>query len=193
PANDPYFNSLGTWGQWYDDLWGVKKIGAPSAWDTTAGAGVVVAVVDTGIDFTHPDLAGNIFTNPKEIPGNGIDDDHNGYVDDYQGWNFVASNNSPIDDHGHGTHVAGTIAASGNNGIGVIGVAWQAKVMPLKGLSSTGSGWDSDLAHAIIYAADNGADVISNSWGGFGQSQTEADAVAYAYSLGAVVVAAAGN
>ena len=198
--NDPYFLSYGSWGQAYDDLWGIKKIGAPAAWDTTAGAGVIVAVVDTGIDYNHPDIASNIWINTKEIPNNGIDDDGNGYVDDVRGWDFIGSSyqhptqsNNPIDHFGHGTHVAGTIAAAGNNGIGVIGVAWKAQVMAVKGLDDNGNGIDSTLSNALIYAANNGADVISNSWAGQGSSQTIADAVSYAYNLGAVVVAAAGN
>lgn len=198
--NDPYFSSYGSWGQAYDDLWGIKKIGAPAAWDTTSGAGIVVAVVDTGIDFTHPDISANIWTNPGEIPGNGIDDDGNGYVDDVHGWDFIGSKytnpvegNNPVDHFGHGTHVSGTIAASGNNGIGVIGVAWNAQVMPVKGLDDSGFGLDSTLGPAIIYAANNGADVISNSWGGSGTSQTIAQAIDYAHNLGAVIVAAAGN
>jgi subtilisin family serine protease len=198
--NDPYFSSSGSWGQAYDDLWGIKKIGAPAAWDTTAAAGVVVAVVDTGIDYNHPDIAANIWMNPGEIPNNGIDDDNNGYIDDVRGWDFIGhtytnptQSNNPIDHFGHGTHVAGTIAAIGNNGIGVIGVAWQAKVMAVKGLDDNGNGLDSTLGPAIIYAANNGADVISNSWAGSGTSQTIAQAIDYAHSLGAVIVAAAGN
>ena len=198
--NDPYFSSYGSWGQAYDDLWGIKEIGSPSAWDTSTGAGVVVAVVDTGLDYNHPDLAANVWTNTKEIAGNGIDDDGNGYIDDVLGWDFIGSTyrnptqgNNPIDHFGHGTHVAGTIAAVGNNGIGVIGVAFQAHVMAVKGLDDSGYGLDSTLGPAIIYAANNGAEIISNSWAGQGTSQTIADAVSYAYSLGAVIVAAAGN
>src|SRR5712691_6534289 len=176
--NDPYFSSTGTWGQAYADLYGLKKIGADVAWDSAAGEGVTVAVVDTGVDYTHADLADNIWTNAGEIPGNGIDDDGNGYVDDVRGWDFVgASYNAPAPDadpgdgHGHGTHVAGTIAAEGNNGVGVIGVAWKARVMAVKGLDNGGSGLYSQLASAIVYAADNGADVINASWGGTGTTQ----------------------
>jgi subtilisin family serine protease/PKD repeat protein len=191
--NDPYFSSTGTWGQAYDDLWGLKKIGAAAAWDTTAGQGVIVAVSDTGVDYAHPDLANNIWTNAAEIPGNAIDDDGNGYVDDTRGWDFVSRDNDPRDGHGHGTHVAGTIAAEGDNGVGVIGVAYRATIMPVRGLDNTGNGWDSDLAATITYAANNGADVINASWGGFGTSQTIANAVTYAHSLGVVVVVAAGN
>ena len=198
--NDPYYSSYGTWGQAYDDLWGVKKISAASAWDTTAGAGITVAIVDTGIDYNHPDIASNIWTNKKEIAGDGVDDDNNGYVDDTIGWDFIGStyrnptqSNNPIDHFGHGTHVAGTIAAVGNNGTGVIGVAWQSHVMALKGLDDSGYGLDSTLGPAIIYAANNGAEIISNSWSGQGSSQTIADAVSYAYNLGVVIVVAAGN
>lgn len=198
--NDPYFLSYGSWGQPYDDLWGVKLIGSPAAWDTTAGEGIVVAVVDTGIDYNHPDIAANVWVNTKEIPNNGIDDDGNGYVDDVRGWDFIGPNywnptqdNNVMDGFGHGTHVAGTIAAVGNNGIGVIGVAWQAQVMAVKGLDNSGYGLDSTLGPALIYAANNGAEIISNSWAGQGTSQTIAEAVSYAYNLGAVIVAAAGN
>ncbi len=171
-----------------------------TAWDSNTGTGEIVAVVDTGIDYNHPDIAGNIWININEIPGNGIDDDHNGYVDDVRGWDFIGStytnpqqSNDPIDHQGHGTHVAGIIAAEGNNGVGIIGVAWHAQVMAVKGLDDQGQGLDSTLAPAIIYAAANGADVISASWGGPGYSQTIADAVSYAYNLGAVIVVAAGN
>ncbi len=198
--NDPYFSSYGSWGQGYDDLWGTKTIGAPAAWDTTRGDGVVVAVVDTGIDLGHPDIVANLWINPREIAGNGIDDDGNGYVDDVYGWDFIGSNyahptqgNNPTDHYGHGSHVAGTIAATGDNATGIVGVAWHAQVMAVKGLDDYGYGLDSTLGPAITYAANNGADIISNSWGGPGNSQTIADAVSYAYSLGAVVVAAAGN
>ncbi len=198
--NDPFFHSKNSWGQWHDDLWGVKKIGAPAAWDLTAGEGVTVAVVDTGLDYNHVDIAANVWTNAGEVAGNGLDDDGNGYVDDLRGWDFIggdyrspAPDDDPLDDQGHGTHVAGTVAAVGNNGEGVIGVAWKSRVMPVKGLDRNGWGHTSALANAIVYAADNGADVINNSWGGPGSSQAIADAVAYAHSLGAVIVAAAGN
>jgi serine protease len=141
-----------------------------------------------------------MWTNPGEIAGNGIDDDHNGYVDDVRGWDFVgpdalsaAPDNDPADTFGHGTHVAGTIAATGNNARGVIGVAWRAKIMALRGLDDSGSGTDSGLASAVVYAADEGADVINASWGGEGPSQALTDAINYAYSLGAIFVAAAGN
>jgi subtilisin family serine protease len=199
-TNDPYLSSSGTWGQTYPDLWGILKIGAVSAWDTSKGDGIVVAVVDTGLDYNHPDIAANVWTNPGEIAGNGVDDDHNGFIDDTRGWDFVGAtytnpvqSNDPIDHQGHGTHVAGTIAAVGNNGIGVIGVAWHAKVMPVKALDDHGQGPESALAPAIQYAANNGADIISASWGGSAPSQAIADAIDFAYSLGVVIVVAAGN
>ena len=191
--NDPFLSTSGTWGQPYPDLWGLMAIGAPAAWDTATGDGVVVAVVDTGFDYNHPDLAANVWTNPNEVDGNFLDDDGNGFVDDVRGWNFVFGNNDPIDHNGHGTHVAGTIAAVGDNGIGVIGVAWHSHVMAVKGLDDNGFGFDFTLAPAIIYAASNGADVINASWGGDGTSQSIEEAIQFATGLGAVFVAAAGN
>ncbi|HKR97695.1 MAG TPA: S8 family peptidase, partial [Candidatus Angelobacter sp.] len=197
--NDPFLSSSGTWGQPYQDLWGMFAVNAPAAWDTAQGDGVVVAVIDTGVDYNHPDLVDNIWTNPNEIAGNFVDDDGNGFVDDFHGWNFFNNTNDPLDDNGHGTHVAGTIAAEGNNGIGVIGVAWHAKIMPLKGFDADGTGFDFTLAPAIMYAANNGADVINASWDSidnlavFGNSQTIEEAIQYAASLGVVFVASAGN
>lgn len=190
--NDPYFSSGGSWGQSFDDLYGLKKINCPGAWDLATGSGIIVAVVDTGIDKNHPDIAANVWSNTREIPNNGIDDDDNGYIDDCWGWNFVNNTNGSIDDYGHGTHVAGTIAAVGNNGTGVIGVAPNAKVMDLKAFDKR-EGYDSWIAAAIHYAADNGADIINCSFGGPGSSSALEEAIDYAYSLGIVVVAAAGN
>lgn len=191
--NDPFLSSSGSWGQPYQDLWGLYAIGAPTAWDTAQGNGVIVAVVDTGLDYNHPDLAANVWVNVNEIPNNFIDDDGNGFVDDVLGWNFAYNNNNPIDDNGHGTHVAGTIAAVGNNGIGIIGVAWHAQVMAVKALDFSGNGFDSNLAPAIMYAASNGADIINASWGLEGTDQTIEEAIQFADGLGVVFVAAAGN
>jgi subtilisin family serine protease len=155
---------------------------------------VVVAVVDTGIDRNHPDLSTNVWKNSDEIPGDGIDNDHNGYVDDYYGIERAYYDTSdPSDDHGHGTHVAGTIAALTNNGIGVASVAPQAKVMAVKGISGSGSGYETDMAECIEYAVDNGADVQNFSWGTFLDWPAVADACQYAHGLGCVLVAAAGN
>lgn len=187
----------------YQYLWGLHNTGqapfyglddadidAPDAWSITTGTPtVVVAVVDTGVDYTHPDLAANIWQNTGEII-NGVDDDGNGYIDDIRGWNFVSKNNDPMDDNGHGTHCAGTIAAVGNNGIGVIGTAWNVKIMPLKFLNAQGSGYVSDAISAILYANQKGAAVISNSWSGTGYTQSLKDAID---ASSAVVVCAAGN
>ncbi|HEY0715509.1 MAG TPA: S8 family serine peptidase [Polyangia bacterium] len=198
--NDPSYSSTGSWGQPYDDLYGLKKIGTTAAWDTSRGLGVLVAVTDSGVDYNHPDLKANVWINPGEVAGNGLDDDNNGYVDDVRGWDFVGGDasaptqdNDPADTNGHGTHVAGTIAAVGNNGLGVVGVAWRSKIIALRALDDAGNGTDSGLAAAIIYAADRGADVINASWGGAGTSQALTDAVNYAHGLGAVFVASAGN
>jgi thermitase len=185
-------------------LWGLKNTGqapfygksgadikAPDAWGTTTGSSsVVIAIVDTGVDYTHPDLAANIWKNSGEIPNNGIDDDGNGYIDDIRGWNFVSASNDPMDDHGHGTHCAGTIAAVGNNNIGITGVCWNAKIMPLKFLNASGNGKVSDAISAILYANRMGAQVISNSWGGTQYTQALKDAIDASPS---VVVCAAGN
>jgi subtilisin family serine protease len=190
--NDPYCHSQNSWGQGYDDLWGLKQIQAESAWNLSQGEGVVVAVIDTGIDYLHEDIAANCWTNPGEIAGNGVDDDGNGYVDDIYGYDFENADADPRDDNGHGTHVAGTIAAVGNNSLGIIGVAPKAKVMAVKGLDTQGGGYAETLANCIRYAADNGADVLNNSWGG-GRSQVIEDAIKYAVSQGCIVVASAGN
>ena len=201
--NDPYYASSGSWGQSYADLWGIKKINAEGAWSQSTGsASVVVAVVDTGIDYNHPDIAANIWTNTGEIPGNGIDDDGNGYVDDTRGWNFSVgiginpfkfTNNNPMDDNGHGSHVAGIIGAVGNNNIGVVGVNWNVKIMPVKILDHFGFGSDYAAARALSYAADNGAKVINNSWGSSLSTSIIEDAIDYAYSKGAILIASAGN
>lgn len=192
-TNDPYLTSQRAWGQSYPDLWGVHKIMAPEAWDSATGEGIVVAVIDTGCDRNHADLRENIWSNPNEVPNNGIDDDGNGYIDDVQGWNFVDNNNNFTDRYGHGTHVAGTIAAVGDNGIGIAGIAWNSKIMPVKGLSDSGGGSIDGLANAIVYAAQNGAQVINMSWGGYGASQVIEDALVLAHSLNVVLVASSGN
>ncbi|HEX7183698.1 MAG TPA: S8 family serine peptidase [Thermoanaerobaculia bacterium] len=192
-TNDPYLSSSGGWGQAYQDLWGLHKISAPTAWDSATGQGIVVAVVDTGSDLSHPDLAANLWQNPGEIPGNFQDDDNNGFVDDVRGWDFFNGDADPSDDNLHGTHVAGTIAAVANNGIGVPGVAWRAKIMSLKGLDAGGNGFTDQLAEAIVYAAENGARVVNMSWRYYGVSQVVEDALAMAYDLGVVLVAASGN
>jgi len=190
--NDPYYGSQGTWGQAYRDLWGAVAVNAEQAWDSSSGEGIVVAVVDSGVDLYHPDLSANLWTNPVERY-NGQDDDNNGFIDDVNGWNFANNDSFPLDRAGHGTHVAGTIAAIGNNGRGVIGIAPRAKIMAVKGLDDNGSGTTASLVQALLYAARNGARVINNSWGGPGPSRAIFDAVTEAHALGAVVVVSAGN
>ncbi|WP_225913791.1 S8 family peptidase [Leptolyngbya ohadii] len=170
---------------------GVDRVNAPEAWQRGyTGQNVVVAVVDTGVDYTHADLNDNIWRNTREV-ANGRDDDGNGYIDDLTGWNFVRNNNNPIDRDGHGTHVAGTIAAE-NNGFGTTGVAFNAKIMPVKVLNDSGVGTAASVAAGIRYAAMNGADVINLSLGG-GFSPAIDRAIQFATQRGAVVVMAAGN
>ena len=174
--------------------WGLQTIGAAAAWDVTHGDGTVVAINDTGVDYLHPDLAANMWSNAGEIPGNGVDDDGNGYVDDVHGWDFVEDDGDPMDEHLHGTHCAGIAAAAGDNGRGIAGVAWGAHIMATRGLGASGGGSTADLAAGIVYAAENGADVVSNSWGGYtGVEAVSREAVLLADALGVVVVAAAGN
>lgn len=193
--NDPFFWSSGTWGNSYPDLWGLKRVKADRAWNVTKGnAQVIVAVSDTGIDYNHPDLQGQIWSNEGEIPDNLIDDDGNGYVDDVRGWNFAYfPNNDPRDCHGHGTHVAGTIGARSNNGMGIAGMAWNVKLLPIVGLDCLGYGYEWALAAGLLYAVNAGADVINMSWGGQGHSQLLANVLQYAYEQRLILVAAAGN
>jgi subtilisin family serine protease len=172
--------------------WSVNAVAAPEAWAAGyTGAGVTIAVIDTGVDLDHPDLVGNLFVNPGEIPGNGIDDDANGFVDDVSGYDFVSGDNDPNDANGHGTHVAGTIAA-GNNGFGATGIAPDAKILPVRVLGDDGSGFMDSVAAGIRYAADMGADIINLSLGG-GYSRVIDSAIEYARALGSFIVAAAGN
>jgi len=202
--NDPSFNKL--WGMENTGQTGGLEgadISATEAWDVTTGSDeVIIGVIDTGVDYKHEDLAENIYTNPGEdawvIPndptsGNGFDDDGNGKVDDYKGWNFVNDTNDPYDDNMHGTHVSGTIGAIGNNGKGVVGVNWHVKIMPLKFLAADGVGDTDDAIKAIIYATDMGAKILSNSWGGGAYSKALEDAIKYANDHGVLFVAAAGN
>ncbi|MDM3854510.1 MAG: S8 family peptidase, partial [Aphanizomenon gracile PMC649.10] len=173
--------------------WGADLIKAPTAWNNGyTGQGIIVAVLDTGVDYNHQDLKNNIWSNAKEIAGNGIDDDGNGYVDDVQGWNFDSSNNNILDNNGHGTHVSGTIAAE-NNSIGVTGIAYNSKIMPVKVLDANGSGSYSSITKGIYYAVDNGANVINLSLGGNSSKDTLKSAIEYASNKGVMVVMAAGN
>jgi len=168
-------------------------IDAPEAWDIHTGSEVVVAVIDSGVDYNHPDLRENMWINPNEIANNGVDDDGNGFIDDIRGWNFVNNNNNPMDTNDHGTHVAGIIAASGNNGTGVVGVNWTARIMALKFIDAKGVGTSSGAIRAIEYAATNGARISNNSWGGGAFSQALFDAISAANNRGHVFVTAAGN
>lgn len=166
-----------------------------SVWDITIGSpSVVVAVIDTGIDFKHRDLTENQYINEKELNGQaGVDDDGNGYVDDVSGYNFFAESPNATDDHGHGTHCAGIIGARGNNEYGIAGVNWQVKMMPVKFLSGEGRGDTDGAIKSITYAVNNGAKVLSNSWGGGAESQALLEAINFALSKGVLFVAAAGN
>jgi subtilisin family serine protease len=169
-------------------------IDAPEAWDIYTGSlETIVAVVDTGVDYRHRDLDDNMWVNTEEIAGNGIDDDDNGYVDDIYGYDFYNYDSDPCDDRGHGTHCAGTIAAEGDNGLDIAGVCFNARIMALKFLNSSGRGYASDAVTALYYAVQNGADVISNSWGGGDYSYTLEQAIDYAHSQGVIMVASAGN
>jgi subtilisin family serine protease/subtilisin-like proprotein convertase family protein len=180
--NDPYFTS--------NMLWGLQKINAPAAWNHTTGSGnVIVAVIDTGIDYNHQDLQGNIWTNPGNVAGDGIGND-------YHGANFTSltmTTGNVLDDNGHGSHVAGIIGAVGNNGTGVVGVNWRVQLMALKFLDANGSGYTSGAVRAIDYAIAHGASIINASWGGGGFDQALSDAIGRARQAGIIFVAAAGN
>jgi subtilisin family serine protease len=179
-----------------ENNWGVDAINAPEVWaQNITGKGIVVAVVDTGVDYYHPDLDSNIWQNPGEIAGNGIDDDRNGFIDDIRGWDFLYNDNYPmdLDLYGHGTHIAGSIAAERND-FGITGVAYNAKIMPVRVLDTFGNGELNNVAAGIRYAADNGANVINLSIGNeFYPSNQVNAAIEYANNKGSVVVIAAGN
>ena len=198
--NDPRFS----------ELWGLHNTGqtggtadvdidAPEAWDKTTGSpGVIVAVVDTGIDYNHPDLVPNVWVNPNEIE-DGIDNDGNGYIDDIHGINAITGSGDPMDDNGHGSHCSGTIGAAGNNGLGVVGVNWNIKIMATKFLNSNGSGSSANSITCIDYIIDQkttyGQDIvaINASYGGGGYNQSVKDAIDAAGTTGIIFCAAAGN
>ncbi len=195
----------------FSSLWGLHNVGqnggtidadidAPEAWQiATGGPSVVVGVIDTGVDYSPPDLSFNMWTNPGAVPGNNIDDDANGFVDDVHGYDFANNDGDPMDDHGHGTHVAGTIAGVGNNGQGVSGVNWSGSIMGLKFLTAGGSGRSSDAVRAINYATmmrtQYGANVriTNNSWGGGGHYAPLQNAIAGSLLADMLFIAAAGN
>lgn len=190
----------------FDELWGLHNVGqtggvvdvdidAPEAWDVTRGnRDTVVAVIDTGVDYRHPDLAGNMWVNTAEHAGTpGVDDDGNGFVDDIHGYDFFNRDGDPLDDHNHGTHVAGTIGAIGDNALGVTGIAWDVQIMAVKFLNARGSGSLSGAIEALNYAVANGASISNNSWGDYSFSLALQDAIADADAAGHIVVAAAGN
>ncbi len=192
-------------------LWGLKNvgqadpkgqvgvagvdIGMEQAWDIETGSDkTVVAIIDTGIDYTHPDLVDNLWTNEAEANGQaGVDDDNNGVIDDIHGYNAITGTGNATDDQGHGSHCAGTIGARGNNGVGVVGVNWNVKFMAVKFLSASGSGSLEDAVKAIDYATRMGAKIMSNSWGGGGFSQALLDVIKKTNDSGALFIAAAGN
>ncbi|MBW1811967.1 MAG: S8 family serine peptidase, partial [Deltaproteobacteria bacterium] len=196
--DDPKFSD-----QWYLKNDDDQDIDANQAWEIQTGRPqIVIAVIDSGVDIDHPDIQGNTWTNFSETDGNGIDDDSNGFVDDYVGWDWVGDDNDPNpqpdglgDDDGvvHGTHVAGIIGADTNNNLGVAGLTWNSVLMPLRVLNDEGSGTIADIAEAMRYAVDEGASIINLSLGTDSASSTLSDAVDYAHNNGLIVVAAAGN
>lgn len=190
--NDPNFGSQ--WGLFNrTPIGGDSDIDATEAWDRITGTSIVVGVIDSGIDYTHPDLAANMWTNPGEIPGNGNDDDNNGYIDDIHGYDFVANDGDPMDENKHGTHVSGIIAARGNNGIGVTGVNWSAQLMALRFLNASGRGKTSNAVKAIDYAIRMNAKMTNNSWGSTRSDSALEAAIQRAQDAGQLFISAAGN
>lgn len=199
--NDPFYSSSGSFIPGQFDQWNLRSIdlnpvGSPiSGWNIETGEpDVIVAVIDTGIDLTHPDLQNNLWVNSLELNGTpGVDDDGNGYVDDVYGYNFFSDNNNLNDVIGHGTTVSGVISAATNNSIGIAGVCWSCKLMTLRAFGTVNSTVDTVISEAIYYAVDNGAKIINLSLGGAGYSQFMQDAINYANTNDVLVVAASGN
>lgn len=193
--NDPNFTNL--WGLQNSGQTGGANdadIDAPEAWDITRDTNLVVGIIDTGVDYTHEDLQNNMWTNQAEASGSaGVDDDGNGFIDDIYGYDFVNNDPDPIDDYGHGTHVAGTIAAKGGNGLGVTGVNWSGKIAALKVLDSSGYGSTAAAINALTYANQMGFKITSNSWGGAPYSQALSDIISAANNLGYLFITSAGN
>jgi len=189
----------------FNNQWGLHNTGqtggtpdadidGPEAWNIKLGSyNVIIAIVDTGIDYNHQDLDTHIWQNSGEIAGNSIDDDGNGFIDDIRGWDFRNNDNKPLDDHNHGTHCAGIAGAETNNNIGIAGVMWMCKLMAVKSGSSSNSFNENHAANGIIYAADNGADIISMSWSFNWNPSVIENACSYANGLGCFLVAAMGN
>lgn len=197
--NDPFYASSGTWKQPYPDLWGLLAVAADEAWARSeATSDVVIGLVDSGLDFGHPDVGAGVWRNQGEVPDNGLDDDGNGFTDDVWGYDFTLPDGSPgsgrpLDVHGHGTNAFGIISATWDNGFGIPGLAFNCRTMVVKGLGDDGSGTLFDLTRAIHYAVDNGAHVLSLGWGAFGQSDLLEETIRWAESAGVVIVCAAGN
>jgi subtilisin family serine protease len=178
----------------YASQWALPVISAPAAWDhSTDCTATVVALIDSGVDYGHLDLAANIWNNSAETAGDGIDNDGNGYVDDTLGWDFVAGDGDPLDENGHSTHVAGTIGAIGNNTIAVTGLCWRAAIMALRAFDAEGNGTVADVIEAMQYARTKGARVVNASYAGEDFSQAEYDAISQLQSAGILLIVAAGN
>lgn len=177
----------------YAQQWGIPATQIDQVWETNTGdSSQVIAILDTGVDWQHPDLDSKIWRNNDEVAGNGVDDDGNGFIDDIRGWDWINNDNNPTDDNSHGTHVAGIAAAEGNNGVGIAGVNWKAKIMPLKVFQSSGRGDAATITQSINYAKTKGATVINMSFGSYTRSLTMEAALSNAYST-SILVAAAGN
>ncbi len=197
PLADPLATSVGSWGQQYGDQWGLSAAGLTPLLrqqlaEQTLQA-VTVAIIDTGIDYSHVELPASVLWRNPDEKADGQDNDGNGLIDDLIGWNFIDHNNQAWDDHGHGTHLAGVIAAKASNGTGIAGVAPNARIMALKAVEASGYGNGSQIASAIRYAADKGARVIQLSLGGAAPGALEREAIHYAMAKRALIVVAAGN
>jgi len=178
----------------YPSQWNLPIINAPTAWNAaTDCAATPVAVIDSGVDYEHTDLAANIWSNLADVAGDGVDNDGNGYIDDTMGWDFVADDNDPMDENGHSTHVAGTIAAVGDNGQGVAGLCWDGQIMALRTFDAEGNGTVADVIEAMQYARTKGARVVNASYAGADFSQAEYDEISLLNDSGILMVVAAGN